>query len=160
MIIDYDLKGLAGLRLVDPPAALARFTSRQMDPLSPTAPAREPEIMLVPLGDRTESSRYTLGNAGDWPANAPRYGWAVQSTARRSCVMVMPYDNGRLYWVWSGSAWYQTKVSSFGHVAWIDDISCNGACVHIRDRNWGYAGQDGERWVWIGHGEPVKFICA
>lgn len=100
-----------------------------------------------------------LGNARDWAINAPRYGWSVGSRAENASVIVLPYDNGRLYWYWtSTTGWRQTSISEFGHVAWVDAISCGGSCVHVIDRNWKLDGRDGERWIWIGYGEPVRFI--
>jgi surface antigen len=107
------------------------------------------------MHDATGLYMPNLGNAKDWAGNAPSKGWTVGSTKETSAVLVMQPST---YWIWNGSSWYQTGISSFGHVGWVDGISCSGSCVHIRDRNWNLNGQDGSRWVWVGYGEPVSYI--
>ncbi|GEM_PF-5215174 len=99
------------------------------------------------------------GHAFQWPDQARVGGWTVGSSPETSSVIVMPYDNGRQYWYMDADGgWRQTAISSYGHVGWVDAISCSGLCVHLRDRNWNLDGRDGERWLWIGSWEPVSFI--
>ena len=66
MNVDYDIHGVLGLRLIDPPSSLARLVARQFDPWRPSPLSSEPDVTISRLRSRAyREASYRLGDAGD-----------------------------------------------------------------------------------------------
>ena len=98
------------------------------------------------------------GHAGQWGQTAREAGWTVGTEPAPRSIVVMPYDEGHRYVLFTGGTLSRAAVHpAYGHVGWVERLDSTGNWALVSDQNWNGDGARGVRWVWL-KGATLQFI--